>query len=99
MGSKYTKRYTEEFKRDAIALVDSSGRTVTAVARELGISSESLRGWYRRAKADRDEGESGELTSAEREELKRLRKEVREQQQTIEILKKATAFFVKENDR
>ncbi|MFF3257455.1 transposase [Actinacidiphila glaucinigra] len=39
MGSKYTKRYTEEFKRDAIALVDSSGRTVTAVARELGISS------------------------------------------------------------
>ncbi|MGN9821705.1 transposase family protein [Streptomyces sp. SD11] len=46
MGSKYTKRYTEEFKRDAIALVDSSGRTVTAVARELGISSESLRGWH-----------------------------------------------------
>ncbi|MEU6337610.1 transposase [Streptomyces cellulosae] len=45
MGSKYTKRYTEEFKRDAIALVDSSGRTVTAVARELGISSESLRCW------------------------------------------------------
>ncbi|MEU8521177.1 transposase [Streptomyces sp. NBC_01216] len=49
MGSTYTKRYTEEVKRDAIALVDSSGKTVTAVARELGISSESLRGWYRRA--------------------------------------------------
>ncbi|WP_405770627.1 transposase [Actinacidiphila glaucinigra] len=46
MGNKYTKRYSEEFKR-AIALVDSSGKTVTAVARELGISSESLRGWYR----------------------------------------------------
>ncbi|MFJ9760562.1 transposase [Streptomyces sp. NPDC101149] len=94
VGSKYTKRYTEEFKRDAIALVDSSGKTVTAVARELGISSESLRGWSRRAKADRGEGEPGELTSDEREELKRLRKEVRERQQTIEILKKATAFFV-----
>ncbi|WP_189268295.1 hypothetical protein [Streptomyces fuscichromogenes] len=40
MGSKYTKRCTEEFKRDAIALVDSSGRTVTAVAREAGISGE-----------------------------------------------------------
>jgi transposase len=50
-------------------------------------------------KADRGEGESGELTSAEREELKRLREEVREQQQTIEILKEATAFFVKESDR
>ncbi|MDX3697910.1 transposase [Streptomyces europaeiscabiei] len=100
MGNKYTKRYTEEFKRDAIALVDSSGKTVTAVARELGISSESLRGWYRRAKADQSEGQPGELTtSAEREELRRLRKENREQQQTIEILKKATAFFAKENDR
>jgi transposase len=99
VGSKYTKRYTEEFKRDAIALVDSSDKTVTAVARELGISSESLRGWYRKAKTDRGEGTPGELTSAEREELKRLRKENREQQQTIEILKKATAFFAKENDR
>ncbi|MET9078438.1 transposase [Streptomyces sp. NPDC004232] len=57
-------RYTEEFKRDAIALVDSPGKTVTAVARELGISSESLRGWYRKAKADRGGGQSGELTSA-----------------------------------
>ncbi|WP_158801300.1 transposase [Streptomyces sp. NRRL S-37] len=83
----------------SIALVDSSGKTVTAVARELGISSESLRGWYRRAKADQGEGAPGELTSAEREELRRLRRENREQQQTIEILKKATAFFVKESDR
>ncbi|MEU0163757.1 transposase, partial [Streptomyces sp. NPDC006261] len=66
------------------------GKTVTAVARELGISSESLRGWYRRAKADQGEGAPGELTSAEREELRRLRRENREQQQTIEILKKAT---------
>ncbi|MFB7498492.1 transposase [Streptomyces sp. NPDC056161] len=99
MGSKYTKRYTEEFKRDAIALVDSSGKTVTAVARELGISSESLRGWYCKAKADRGEDQGGELTSAGREELRRLRRENREQQQTIGILEKATAFFVKENDR
>ncbi|MFH8978782.1 hypothetical protein [Streptomyces sp. NPDC017890] len=50
-------------------------------------------------KADQGEGVSGELTRAERGEFKRLRKEVREQRQTIEILRKATAFFVKENDR
>ncbi|MEV7089465.1 transposase [Streptomyces sp. NPDC093085] len=99
MGSKYTKRHTEEFKQDAIALVDSSGKTVTAVARELGISSKSLRGWYRKAKTDRGEGAPGDLTRAEREELKRLRKENREQQQTIEIPKKATAFSVRENNR
>ncbi|MER5502265.1 MULTISPECIES: transposase [unclassified Streptomyces] len=86
MGGKYTKRYTEDFKRDAIALVNSSGKSVTAVARELGIRSESPHGWYHKAKADRGEGRSGELSSAEREELKRLRRENREQQQTVEIL-------------
>ncbi len=80
-------------------LVDSSVKTVTAAARELCISSESLRGGYRRAKADHGEGQPGELSGAEREELRRLRKENREQQQTIEILQKATAYFVKESDR
>ncbi|MFJ2263525.1 transposase [Streptomyces sp. NPDC087844] len=99
MGNKYTKRYPKEFKRDAIALVDSSGKTVTAVARELGISSESLRGWYRRAKADRGEGQPGELTTAERDELKRLRKQNTEQAKTIEVLRKAAVFFAKESDR
>ncbi|MFB6878050.1 transposase [Streptomyces sp. NPDC056323] len=44
MGSKYAKRYPDEYKRDAIELVRSSGRTVTEAARELGVSSESLRG-------------------------------------------------------
>jgi transposase len=99
VGSKYTKRYTEEFKRDAIALVDSSGKTVTAVARELGISSESLRGWYRQAKADQGEGRPGELTTQEREELRRLRRQTAEQAKTIEVLRKAAVFFAKESDR
>ncbi|MFE5039464.1 transposase [Streptomyces sp. NPDC056683] len=99
MGSKYTKRYTEEFKRDAIALVDSSGKTVTAVARELGISSESLRGWYRQAKADQGEGRPGELTTQEREELRRLRRQNADQAKTIEVLRKAAVFFAKESDR
>ncbi|MFE0654623.1 transposase [Streptomyces sp. NPDC059534] len=67
MGSKQTKRYTAEFKRDAVAVVGSTGRMVTEVARELGVSPESLRGWYKRAKADRGEGRPGELTSVERE--------------------------------
>jgi transposase len=88
VGSKYTKRYSEEYKRDAIALVRSSGRTVTEVARELGVSPESLRNWVRREQADRGEGTPGELTGAEREELRQLRRQNREQQQTIEILKK-----------
>jgi len=92
-----SKRYTAEFKRDAIALVRSSPhRNVTEIARELGVSPEGLRGWVKQAKADRGEGAPGALTTAEKDELQRLRRENREQQQTIEILKKAAAFFAKE---
>ncbi|MEW1873267.1 transposase [Streptomyces caelestis] len=55
MGSKSnrSRRYTEEFKRDAVALVRSSGRTVTEAARELGVSAEGLRNWVRQDQADR----------------------------------------------
>lgn len=95
--SNMSKRYTAEFKRDAIALVRSSPhRNVTEIARELGVSPEGLRGWVKQAKIDEGEGSAGALTTAEREELARLRKRDREQQQTIEILKKGLAFFAKE---
>lgn len=57
--SNTSKRYTDEYKRDAVELVRSSGRTPTDVARELGVSSESLRGWVNQAKADRGEGAPG----------------------------------------
>ncbi|QCX82729.1 Transposase (plasmid) [Streptomyces sp. YIM 121038] len=99
MGSKYTERYTAESKGDAIALVGSTGRTVAEVAREVGVSPESLRGWYKQAKTDRGEGRPGELSTAEREELKRLRRLAAEQAKTIEVLRKAAVFFAKESDR
>ncbi|MBT2530481.1 transposase [Streptomyces sp. ISL-99] len=93
MGSKYTKRYSDEYKRDAIELVRSSGRTVTEVARELGISSESLRGWVKKARTTQ-ETEPGAVRAGQGvddrdEELKRLRKLTAEQAKTIEILKKS----------
>lgn len=90
MGSKYTKRYSDEYKRDAIELVRSSGRTVTEVARELGISSESLRGWVKKARAAQDAGSgpAGQSATDRDEELKRLRKLTAEQAKTLEILKK-----------
>lgn len=91
-----SKRYTAEFKRDAVELALSSDKTVTEVARDLGVSPEGLRGWVKQAKTDRGEGAPGALTTAEKDELQRLRRENREQQQTIEILKKAAAFFAKE---
>jgi transposase len=94
--SNFSKRYTAEFKRDAVELALASDKTVTEVARDLGVSPEGLRGWVKQAKADRGQGPAGALTSDEKEELRRLRRENREQQQTIEILKKGLAFFAKE---
>ncbi|MEK8141914.1 transposase [Streptomyces sp. M10(2022)] len=94
-----SSRYTAEFKRDAVALALSSGKTVTEVARDLGVSPEGLRGWVKQAKTDRDESPAGALTSAEREELVRLRRKVREQEATIEVLGKATAFFARDKMR
>lgn len=82
-----SERYTAEFKRDAVALIRSSGRNVTEVARELGVSPEGLRGCVKQAKIDRGEGTPGALTAAEKDELQRLRRESREEQHTIEILK------------
>ncbi|MGW3661177.1 transposase [Streptomyces sp. NPDC005151] len=76
--SNTSKRYTDEYKKDAVDLVRSSGRTVADVARELGVSTEGLRGWVKQAKIDRGEGPVGALTTAEREELQRLRKQDRE---------------------
>ncbi|MEU6935206.1 hypothetical protein ABZ943_00600 [Streptomyces rubiginosohelvolus] len=63
------------------------------------MSPEGLRGWVNKAKADCGQGRPGELTSAEREELKRLRRQNAEQAKTIEVLRKAAVFFAKESDR
>ncbi|WP_441248213.1 transposase [Kitasatospora sp. McL0602] len=99
MSNKQGKRYSDEFKRDAVTLARSSSKTVTEVARDLGVSPEGLRSWVKKDQAGRGEGSGGELTSAEREELRRLRRQNLEQQKTIEVLKKATAFFARESDR
>jgi len=87
--------YTAEFRRDAVALV-RTGKPVRAAARELGISAETLRNWVTQDRIDRGQGAPGELTTAEREELRRLRREVSELRLEREILKKAAAFFAKE---
>ncbi|MFF6779511.1 hypothetical protein [Streptomyces sp. NPDC012510] len=69
------------------------------MAQELGVSAEELRNQVRQDQADRGQGAPGELTTAEREELRRLRRQNREQAETIEVLRKAAVFFTKESDR
>lgn len=75
-----------------MALVNSSDKTVTEVAREIGVSPEGLRNSVNQDKTGRGQGPVGALTTAERGELARLRRKVREMEQTIDVLGKATAF-------
>src|SRR5215210_7718847 len=78
--------YPIDFRRDAVTLLKSSGKTVPQLAAELGVSPQSLRNWSRQI--DVDEGKADGLSSAEREELRRLRRELRTVTEEREILKK-----------
>jgi transposase len=84
-----------EFRREAVALLKRSGKTVPQLASELGVSPQSLRNWARQL--DVDDGRAEGLSSAERDELRRLRRELKVVTEEREILKKAAAFFAKDS--
>ena len=90
------RKFTPEFKARAVRLVLTEGRLVAHVARDLDLAESVLHSWVRQAKVDRGKGPPGALTSEEREELSRLRKENRILKEEREILKKAAAFFAKD---
>ena len=91
------KKYPDELVRRGVRLALESGRPIAAVARDLGMHPETLRKRVRQAEAD--EGLRPDLpTSAEREEIRKLRQEVFELRRTNEILKSASVFFAKELD-
>jgi transposase len=89
------RRFDDEFREQAVRLVLDEGQSIGAASRDLDLTESSLRKWVERARADRGKGKPNVLTSAERDELGRLRKEVRELRTEREILKKAAAFFAK----
>jgi transposase-like protein len=89
------RSFTEEFKRDAVALVLDEGRRVIDVARSLGIGEGTLGNWVRQARVDR--GERAGVSTTERSELVELRRENARLRMERDLLKRATAFWVKES--
>ena len=96
-GRRQRRVFSEEFRAGAVRLVLDEGKTAGAIARDLDLTQSALRAWVVRAQADRTKGKSGGLTTAEREELTQLRKENRQLRLERDVLKKATAFFAREN--
>jgi len=87
--------YPPEFRAEAVRLYRDTDKTLRQVASDLGISVESIRKWV--AQSEIDEGRRDGLTTEERQEVAQLKRRVRILEQEREILKKAAAFFAKEN--
>ena len=94
---KTRRQFSKQFKAETVALLRSSGKSVPQVCRDLDLAESVVRRWI--AQAEIDEGRREGLTTAEREELSKLRKEVRVLREERDILKKAAAYFARETTR
>ena len=101
MAKKNARRarrsFTVEFKAEAVRLCKVGDRTIRQVALDLDLVETALREWVKRADVDAGKGPPGALVAEERDELRELRKRVKRLEMEREILKKAAAFFAKEN--
>ena len=96
MGRK-KKRYTKEFKAEAVRLARENEQSIEQTAKDLGISESALRRWLQQADVDEGKGPTGALTTSEREELFQLRRDLRRVTMERDFLKKAAAFFARED--
>ena len=90
------RHFTPEYKAGVVRLASTTGKTAHQIARELDLTETAVRAWIKQAEVDANPTPNGALTTAEREELARLRRQVKTLEMEREILKKATAFFAKE---
>ena len=97
MERRPRRSFTKEFKAEAVELIRTSGKTLPQVCRDLDLSETAVRRWVEQAAIDA--GQRNGLTTAEREELARLRRENRILREEREVLRKATAFFAREATR
>ena len=97
MSKRPRRKFTAEQKAEAVRLVKQTGN-LSQVARDLDLSRSALVRWVRQAEIDAGQGPEGALTTEERKELARLKRENRTLRLERDFLKKAAAFFAKEND-
>ena len=97
MTTRKRRKFTEQFKADAVQLVLVGGKTIAEVTKQFDLTETALREWVKRAQADAGKGPPTALTSSERAELVELRKRLKRAEMERDILKKATAFFAKES--
>lgn len=97
MEKRTRRKFTAEYKAEVVRLVRDGGKTIRQAAHDLGLTESSVRNWVTQSGVDAGGGGTGALTTAERAELVALRREARTLRMEREILKKATAFFAKEN--
>jgi transposase len=93
---RHRRAFTPEFKAEIVELCQRGDRSVGQVARDFDLTETAVREWVRQAERDAGSRQDGGLTSAEQQELARLRRENRQLREDVEILKRATAFFAKE---
>jgi len=91
------RKFTAEYKAEVVRLVRDGGKTIREASRDLGLTESAVRKWVTQSGIDAGGGGKGDLTTAERAELVALRREARQLRMEREILKKAAAFFAKEN--
>ena len=94
MSKKKRRTFTPEQKAEAVKIVRTSGKTVAQVAREMGLTETALRNWVRQDEIN--PSPQGPLTTDERAELNRLRKDLKRVEMERDFLKKAAAFFARE---
>ncbi len=95
MAKRKRRSFTPEYKAEVVGLVRSSGKTVGQIARELDLTETAVRAWVRQAAVDAKRDPQGPLTSEERAELARLRRELKTTTMERDFLRKAAAFFAK----
>jgi transposase-like protein len=97
MARRKRRKFTDEFRAEVVELCRRGDRSIGEISRDLDLTESAVRHWVRQAEVDRGEGPPDALSTTEKEELSKLRREVRQLREEREILKKAAAFFAKEN--